>query len=65
MTSLKQRIKALEGEKSGPTHEQALAALERLETPPAGYTDAMRAFDTALLIWDSAQLQRIDETEPG
>jgi hypothetical protein len=60
MTSLKQRIKALEGEGSGPTHEQALAAMGRLESPPPGYTDKMRAFDTALLDRDALELQRMD-----
>lgn len=41
---------------TAPTHEEALAALERYENPPRGYTDEQRATDTDTLRRDAAAL---------
>lgn len=41
---------------SGPTHEEALAALLRSERPPTGYTEAERQADLETLRRDAANL---------
>ncbi|EME68270.1 hypothetical protein H261_19209 [Paramagnetospirillum caucaseum] len=57
MAKLNSRIMKLEtAQASGPTHEEALAALLRVESPPFGYTDIQRTADIETLRRDDANL---------
>jgi len=49
------RLEAIHNIDSVPTHEQCLFALERLENPAEGYTDAQRQVDIDVLRrWNAA-----------
>lgn len=56
MGNLSRRLQRVEAiQTADPTHEASLAALERLENPPAGYTDDQKAQDRAVLRrWEAA-----------
>jgi hypothetical protein len=50
MSRLQPRVRRLEtATPDTPTHEESLFALERLENPPPGYTDADRERDEDIL----------------
>lgn len=57
MRPLESRLNRLETtQASGPTHEEALAALLRSECPPPGYTADQRQADLETLRRDAANL---------
>ncbi len=56
LTSRLCRLEADAADSRLPTHEEALEALWRIESPPAGYTAAQRATDIGTLQLDAAAL---------
>ena len=59
MAKLQPRVRRLEtATADSPTHEESLFALERLESPPPGYTDANRERDEDILRrWNVAAIK--------